>query len=209
MVVSASWGTVAYLAAVVDVRELTPGLWRWTAPHPEWREGFDWDEDVGCVAADTADALVLIDPLVPDDGWAELDALVEEVGKPVATLLTVEWHARSSTAVRERYPAAADAPPAGVEGRTTGTTGFSETVFWLSTHAAVVSGDLLIGAGAGRIRIAPASWFDDDDAQRRWHREELPRFVEALAELPVERVLVSHGEPVLARGRDALAAAAR
>jgi hypothetical protein len=193
----------------VHVRELTPGLWRWTAPHPEWREGFDWDADVGCVAADTTDALVLVDPLVPDDGWAGLDALVERVGKPVATLLTVEWHARSAAAVRGRYAGAGDGVPDGVEGRATGTTGFGETVYWLPAHAAVVSGDLLIGAGAGRVRIAPGSWFDEDDDQRRWYRDEPPRFVEALAELPVELVLVSHGEPVLSRGRDALAAALR
>src|SRR5262245_43279182 len=116
MVVSASFGTVAYLAAVVEVRELTPGLWRWTAPHPEWEQGFDWDREVGCVAADAGDAFALFDPLVPDDGWGGLDALVERVGRPVATLLTVEWHARSSAAVRDRYPLR-DGVPDGVESR--------------------------------------------------------------------------------------------
>jgi glyoxylase-like metal-dependent hydrolase (beta-lactamase superfamily II) len=208
MVVSASLGTVAYLAAVVDVRELTPGLWRWTAPHPEWEPGFDWEREVGSVAADVEGALALVDPLVPDDGWDALDALVERVGKPVATLLTVEWHARSSAAVRARY-AQHDGQPGGVEGRSTGTTGFAETVYWLPAHGALVCGDLLIGEQDGGVRLAPASWFDEDDAQRGWYAGDLPAFVAELAALPVERVLVSHGEPVLTGGREALAAALR
>jgi hypothetical protein len=208
MVVSASLGTVAYLAAVVEVRELTPGLWRWTTPHPEWEPGADWDRDVGSVAADAGGALVLIDPLVPEDGWDALDLLVERVGKPVATLLTVEWHARSADAVRGRYPQASGIPE-GVEGRSTGTTGFSETVYWLPAYGALVSGDLLIGERGGGVRLAPVSWFDQDDAQRRWYAEDVPSFFAALAELPIERVLVSHGEPVLAGGREALAAALR
>jgi hypothetical protein len=207
MVVSASLGTVAYLAAVVAIRELTSGLWRWTSPHPEWKQGDDWDEDVGCVAARTPGALVLIDPLVPDDGWSELDALVERAGLPVATLLTVEWHARSADAVRARYEQwRGDGLPAGVEAHTTGTSGFEETLYWLPAYAALVSGDLLTGSAEG-VRIAPASWFAENDAQRTWYREELPRAVARLAELPVERVLTSHGEPVLSGGRAALDAA--
>jgi hypothetical protein len=191
----------------VELRELTPGLWHWTTPHPEWKEGDDWDRDVGCVAAEGAEALVLIDPLVPDDGWAALDELVERVGKPVATLLTVEWHQRSADAVRARY-APWQGLPDGVVAHTTGTTGFSETLFWLPAYEALVSGDLLLGDGDGGVRLAPASWFDDDDAQRRWYADEVPRFLAELAELPVERVLVSHGDPVLTGGREALAAAA-
>ena len=191
----------------MEVRELTPGLWRWTAPHPEWAQGFDWDREVGCVAADVGHALALIDPLVPDDGWGELDALVEQVGRPVSTLLTVEWHARSSAAVRDRYSQRREGVPDGVESRSTGTTGFAETVYWIPAHGALVSGDLLIGEQGGGVRLAPASWFDEDDAQRRWYAEDLPTFVADLAALPVERVLVSHGEPVLTGGREALAAA--
>ena len=190
----------------MELRELTPGLWRWTAAHPEWQEDFDWDEDVGCVAAVAPEALVLIDPLVADDGWGELDALVSQVGKPVATLLTVEWHARSSEAVRSRY-GPWQGLLEGVERRTTGTSGFEETLFWLPEYATLVSGDLLTGTGGGRLRIAPASWFDENDEQRTWYREELPRIVAEAAELPVERVLTSHGEPVLSGGREALVAA--
>ena len=34
----------------VNVAEIVPGLWRWTAPHPDWRRrSDDWEREVGCV----------------------------------------------------------------------------------------------------------------------------------------------------------------
>ena len=49
----------------MNVSELAPGLWRWTALHPDWKEGEGWEQEVGCVYYEAADATVLIDPLVP------------------------------------------------------------------------------------------------------------------------------------------------
>jgi hypothetical protein len=69
---------------VNDLRELRPGLWRWTAPHPAWRPGAepdspdDWPRDVGCAAYAADGTLVFVDPLVPDDAWPVLDALVRD-----------------------------------------------------------------------------------------------------------------------------------
>ena len=75
----------------MEVHELRPGLWRWTSFHPEWKQ------DVGSVAVEGADDLVLIDPLLqPDDA---LDALVPRVGKPVSVLVTIFWHTRSADVV--------------------------------------------------------------------------------------------------------------
>ena len=55
----------------MDVLEIAPGLWRWTAYHEEWKE------EVGCVFVATEDGVVLIDPLVPADDtarfWKALD----------------------------------------------------------------------------------------------------------------------------------------
>ena len=62
------------------MEELAPGLHRWTVRHPAWEPGAesgspaDWPPDVGSVAYEAPDALVLVDPLVAD--WAPLDALV-------------------------------------------------------------------------------------------------------------------------------------
>ena len=54
----------------MDVTELVPGLWRWTAPHPDWSPeddegGEGWARDVGCLYLETPRALVLFDPLAP------------------------------------------------------------------------------------------------------------------------------------------------
>ena len=73
----------------MELRELRPGLWRWTAFHPEWKE------DVGSVAYEGLDELVLVDPLLPSDGRARR-RWSDEVGKPVVVLVTVFWHTRNA-----------------------------------------------------------------------------------------------------------------
>jgi hypothetical protein len=91
------------------VEELAPGLHRWTARHPAWEPGAepgspaDWPPEVGSVAYQGPDALVLVDPLVAD--WAPLDALVERHGRPVVVLTTMRFHGRSRGDVAERYGA--------------------------------------------------------------------------------------------------------
>ena len=93
----------------MEVRELRPGLWRWTASHPEWDHAEHWGPDVGSVYAELPDAVVLIDPLVPVEDensfWAALDRDVEAAARPVHVLLTVHWHERSVATVVERYHA--------------------------------------------------------------------------------------------------------
>src|SRR5688572_33079017 len=80
---------------LAPVEELAPGLHRWTARHPAWEPGGepgspdDWPPEVGCVAYEGPDALVLVDPLV--DGWEALDAIVERHGKPVVVLTTMRF----------------------------------------------------------------------------------------------------------------------
>jgi hypothetical protein len=57
----------------VELPEVRPGLFRWTARHPEWRPGAaagsagDWPEEVGCVLYEAHDKTVLIDPLLPPE----------------------------------------------------------------------------------------------------------------------------------------------
>ena len=104
-------------------------------------EGADWDRDVGCVYWEADDAVVLVDPLVPAneaDRRRFLDALdrdVERVGRPVAILLTCEWHARSQSELAERYgarvvePTAADALPGAAQAFAAEAA--EEVVYWL------------------------------------------------------------------------------
>jgi glyoxylase-like metal-dependent hydrolase (beta-lactamase superfamily II) len=184
----------------VTVDEVAPGLWRWTAPHPEWKEGDDWERDVGCVYYEAPDATVLVDPLVPGDEergrfYEALDRDVERRGLPVAVLLTCEWHRRSTDDLVERYGAEVGALPREVLALPFEVA--EETMYWLPEHAALVTGDVLLGDGGG-LRICPDSWLDGDAPGV------LRQDLRALLDLPIERVLVSHGAPVLADGRAAL-----
>lgn len=186
------------------VQEVAAGLWRWTGLHPEWQpasagpEG--WDQEVGCVYYEAPEAIVLVDPLAPPEDeerfWEALDRDVERAGKPVRVLLTVSWHDRSAEEVAKRYGAATDGPlPSGVEARPLAAG--DETAYWLPAHGALVFGDAVLGAEDG-VRLCPESWLDGTLTQLK---EEL----RPLLELPVERLLVSHGEPVLEGGHAALA----
>ena len=187
----------------MNVLELAPGLWRWTAPHPDWKVGDDWAQEVGCVYYEAPGATVLIDPLVPperDRFFEALDRDVERRGLPVAVLLTVPWHERSAAELMERY-AAADEPPDGVE--LFGVPEVDETLWWLPEHAALVAGDVLLGTRDG-ISVCPDSWLD-----RRSSPASVRAALEPLLDRPIERILVSHGEPVLAGGRAELERALR
>jgi glyoxylase-like metal-dependent hydrolase (beta-lactamase superfamily II) len=206
----------------MDVLEIAPGLWRWTAWHEEWKQ------DVGSVYWETEDAVVLIDPLVPRDDaeafWRALDGDVERAGAPVHVLVSIFWHARSAGDVVRRYDGRLWAPsrgraaierrtqlvtdvfrpgeplPAGAEALATARS--AEVVYWLPEHRTLVPGDVILGADGGGLRLCPDSWLPQSTGH-----DELRESLAPLLELPVERVLVSHGEPVLSGGRDALARA--
>jgi hypothetical protein len=195
----------------MNVQELRPGLWRWTAEHPEWDHAEHWGPEVGSVYAELEEAVVVVDPLVPDDDedrfWSALDRDVDRLGRPLYVLLTVHWHERSVAAVLERYKAVLWRPdekielPDGVEPVVVKGADWSEAMFFLEPHRALVVGDLLVGKEGG-IEL-PVAWFPK--GEQEWARDELkPMLRERLGALPVELVLVSHGEPVLQGGAAAL-----
>jgi hypothetical protein len=189
--------------------EIAAGLWRWTAAHSAWRPGAapnspaDWDQYVGSVLYVGRDVAVFIDPLVPSDeeqfwGWAD-----ERVaGRSVVVLTTLLPHRRSREQVAQRYGACTSRVkrdlPAGVESIVL--RGARETMFWLPEHRALVPGDRILGAAGGGLRLCPESWL----YWVRVSRDELRMLLEPLVDLPIERVLVSHGEPVLSGGAEAL-----
>jgi len=195
----------------MDVQELRPGLWRWTASHPQWDHAENWGPEVGSVYAELPESLVVVDPLIPEDEeerfWTALDRDVERLGLPVHVLLTVHWHERSVATVLDRYKATLWRPeekgelPTGVQAEIVKGSDWVEAMFFLEPHRALVVGDLLVGAGGG-IELT-VDWFPK--AEREWAVQELkPRLHERLGALPVELVLVSHGDPVLEDGRGAL-----
>jgi len=186
----------------VEVAQLAPGLWRWTVPHPAWTEGADWPQEVGCVYYEAPEAVVLIDPLVPperDEFFRALDSDLERAARPLVILLTVPWHARSAGELAKRYDAVCGNPPAGVIALPIPSV--DETIYWLPERHALVPGDTLFGTAAGGVVICPEGWLEDDTPAV------LRASLRSLLELPVERILVSHGEPVLTGGHAALAEA--
>jgi len=196
----------------MDVRELRPGLWRWTAAHPEWEHAEHWGPEVGSVYAELPEALVMVDPLVALDDedrfWEALDRDVERVGKPVHVLLTVHWHERSVAAVLDRYKATLWRPeekgtlPTGVHAEVVKGSDWVEALFFLEPHRALIAGDLLIGRPGGGVEL-PVGWFPK--GEQDWAEQKLkPELQKRLAELPIELVVVSHGEPVLEDGAAAL-----
>jgi hypothetical protein len=185
----------------VEMQQLARGLWRWTAPHPDWEPNpkkdspADWPELVGSVAYDNGETLVLVDPLVPDGGWRELDRLARR--RRVHVLTTIGFHRRSREAVRERYGAEVSNAranlPEGVETITIRDAG--ERMIWIREHRALVPGDRLLGAARGGLRVCPDSWLRYLGGRTSPAR--LRTELQKLLELPVRMVLVSHGEPVL------------
>jgi len=189
------------------MEEIAPGLRRWTVRHDEW------NEDVASLALETDDGLVLIDPIAPPRGLRRAGHV----------LLTVFWHYRSTPDLKSRRvwasartvkalanrgvtvtdPISGDvAMPGGVLAFETARRG--ELVYWLPKQRAVVVGDVLLGAGAkpratdDPLRLCPERWLGSAT------HEDLRASLRPLLDLPVQRVLVSHGAPVLRAGKRAL-----
>lgn len=191
--------------------EITKGLYRWTAPHPAWDRDApagsagDWDRDVGSVLYDLGDTIAVFDPLLP--AGAEREVLLRKLdrviaGRPVSVLTTSRWHRRDREALAERYPRSDglewNTLPRGVS--SIPLRGVGEIVFWLPAPATLVPGDSLLGTEEG-LRLPPESWLADVRVDRRG----LARQLQPLLELPIGRILVSHGTPVLHDGRAQLA----
>jgi glyoxylase-like metal-dependent hydrolase (beta-lactamase superfamily II) len=149
---------------------------------------------------------VLVDPLDPPPEVRSADHL----------LITVYWHNRSTkdldagrvwASTRSAQPLrnrgidvtdvfrAGDALPGGI--RAFQTARAAEVVYWLPDQRALAVGDVLLGSP---LRLCPTGWLG-----KQTH-DDLRLSLRPILDLPLERVLVSHGEPVLSGGEQALAA---
>jgi hypothetical protein len=197
----------------MDMREIAPRLWWWSAPHPEWKPGGGWGQTVSSYALVAGDALVLFDPIVPAHEparfWEALDSDVEHHGPP-AILITLYWHVRSSQEIADRYegttvwahePAAAlvgervrysntftedDELPGGAQAIPLHNS--DEVAFWLPSHKATVIGDTILGNG--RARLCPSSWLGERDSM-----DEVRAAVHRVLKFPANRLLLTHGGP--------------
>jgi hypothetical protein len=79
--------------------------------------------------------------------------------------------------------------------------GAGETMFWIPEHGALVPGDRLLGDRPPGLRLCPPSWLRYLDG---YTQDDLREGLRPVLDLPVEMVLVSHGEPMLHDGHAAL-----
>lgn len=202
--------------------ELADGLWRWTARHPEWHPSGFGDE-VAAFALQADGAGILVDPLLPSEPDAVL-ALVDDLARTrLAILITIPYHVRSAEEIWRRHPerttihghpAAAkrlldttgfrpipDELPPGVTAHPIGEPRRQEQPLHIREHDALAFGDAVVEVD-GALRV----WDDPlTDAERtRWYRERHVPTLEPLLDLGAERVLVTHGEPVLTGGAQKL-----
>jgi hypothetical protein len=213
--------------------EIAPGIWRWTARHPEWHTRVEWGHEVASFAL-VGDGLVLVDPLLPvleaptraavDQG---LDRLVRKAER-LDIMITIPYHARSAEELFKRYQGALPAAIWGhravakrfrdtamvlheIEpGQTVGGDALAlaigkprryETPLYYSAHRALAFGDAVVGIDGG-LRI-----WQQASTDPLWHDQVFVPTMRPLLDLDVERVLVTHGAPVLRGGHQALEAA--
>jgi hypothetical protein len=202
----------------VEVVDLAPDLWIWRLDHPAWKPDDDWQQRVTCVCVDAGGERWLVDPLLPPDDVARFwERLAERPPTAVAILapdhLRRTWGERKTSSVDalvRRYrcrafgPAAFDPddgpPESAMQPIVPGDElpgglrafrdprGWSETPLWLPEHRTLVFADVLTErAGVLRAWMSPT------------HKERALPDLRAMLELPFERVIISHGEPVHSR----------
>lgn len=212
----------------VTVTEAAPGLWRWAGRHPEWHPG-EFGREVASFAMRVRDGqTLLVDPLLAgehDVATALLDDLASASVR-LHVYVTIPYHVRSTREIVRRYGSgrvrvwgerrvarrlapdiAVTAPEPGVElpfgGRcfSIGRPRRAELPLWVEDHAALVFGDALVTSD-GTLRM----WSQDllDDRRLAFYRERFAPTLTPLLNLPLERVLVTHGQPVLTHATAAL-----
>ena len=219
---------------IAPVNEIAPGIFRWQTRHPEWHTRVEWGHEVACFALTGHQALTLVDPLLPAVDSPARFAVEQALDRLVATaarldiMITIPYHTRSAAELYERYrerldvmiwghPAVAkrfsgEATPltAIAPGETVGRSAVAlpigrprryETPLYFAAHRALACGDAIIGIDGG-LRVWQQAPFSPT-----WYDERFAPTLAPLLALDVERVLVTHGEPVLHGGRQALRAA--
>jgi hypothetical protein len=151
---------------------------------------------VRAYAYDTGACLVLFDPISPP---SLVDGLIE--AQDVAVLLTAEWHRRSADECVERYGAHVvardEAPPGDLE--RVRTYYDEEVAYWIPRHGALVVGDSFLAERGFQLQ--------DEWLPQGMSPEQMREGLRPLLDLPVQHVLVTHGEPVLENGGALLRAA--
>jgi glyoxylase-like metal-dependent hydrolase (beta-lactamase superfamily II) len=202
--------------------ELAPGLWRFMVP----RNGIP-PTATAYVLRDGDDTMV-VDPLVRVESDRLLLALDNIVHGRVLILVTIPFHVRGSELLwrrwRDRHEVTiygheqcasrlddrsafrplrgGETLEGGVRAHAIGSPRRSEIPFELPSHRALAFGDTVLEID-GELRV----WAELGGERRRaWYEQRFLPTLDALTRLDIERVLVTHGKPVLRDGASALAA---
>jgi hypothetical protein len=189
----------------VEVRDVAAGLWLWRQPHPDWEEGADWPPEVASFAVESEGVSILLDPLAPPPGAREVWERIEAMQPTVVAVLKPD-HLRDVELFVRWYGARAFGPflfwandlprtdlarlrpddvlPGGLVALHDGREGMETPLYLPEQRTLVFADGMTAPEGILRIWKAPA-----------YEQRVLPAF-RKLLELPFERVLVSHGEPV-------------
>jgi glyoxylase-like metal-dependent hydrolase (beta-lactamase superfamily II) len=187
------------------MRELAPGIWHWTAPHPNigvevssyWIPGLK----------------LLLDPLAVPDEVEDVDCI----------LLSCRHHVRDSLEAAERFDATVQAPRSGMhdypddtpiqpydvgigilDGEVTahavGGLSPDETALHIPSVRALAIADGAIRYG-DELHFVPDQYMDDPDQDKA----DLKRgFGELADQIDFDVLLLAHGQPYPSGGRDAL-----
>jgi glyoxylase-like metal-dependent hydrolase (beta-lactamase superfamily II) len=188
-----------------ELREVADGLWLWRIDHPDRTSQSDFQGPVTSMCVHSGGEVILIDPLAPPpqarEAWSRFDA-----DPPTVVLVLKPDHVRDLDLFARRYAARAFGPtlffadgvpkttltgvdpgdelPGGLIAQYDGR-GRNETPMWLPEQRTLVFADALTAMGTA-LQVWATPWYEE---------RTLPA-LRALLDLPFERVIVSHGEPV-------------
>jgi hypothetical protein len=194
------------------VQEIAPGLWHWSARHERIRSN---------VSSYLIDDRVLIDPMIPPEGLAWF----ESHGPPEHVLLSNRHHDRDSWRLREAFgctvhcianglhelqgrgPAEpfdfGDELPGGIVVYEVDAICPDETALFIPAHRALACADGVVRwPGKDGLTFVPDQLMDEPEQTKAGLRDSYRR----LLDLDFDLLLLAHGEPLTADGRQALRA---
>ena len=216
------------------MEQIGPGIYRWTAPHPEYRSQV---EEVVSYALVDGDVLALVDPLLPAENdarraplLAELDVMVG-AAKRLELLITNPYHTRSAETLYERHSRTLPTViwgHGGVKKRLTRLAPLEVIPQSATGEAAEIAEGCAEAYTIGKPRRAEYPlyfprlravafgdavvgaeggvrfWNQSSGTGAAWYRDVFAPTLRPLAERDIEYVLVTHGPSGLEDGRRAL-----